>query len=68
MFTLAYILARDEMRRRMIGAFATDPVLQSPDRVDERRREPVDRRRPVQRRPHVAFVAPQAAGCDKDLA
>jgi hypothetical protein len=68
MFTLAYILARDKMRRRMIGALATDPVLPSPDDVEKRRREPVDRRRPVQRRPHVAFVSPQAAGCDKDLA
>jgi hypothetical protein len=34
MFTLAYILSREEMRRRVNGALAQDPVL--PERVPHR--------------------------------
>ena len=36
MFTLAYIISRDEMRRRITGARAQDPVL--PERPPHRRR------------------------------
>jgi hypothetical protein len=36
MLSLAYIISRDEMRRRVTGARAEDPVL--PERVPTRRR------------------------------
>lgn len=64
MFTLAFILARQEMRRGLIGARAGDPVVPS---REERTSQPVDRRRPPQRRPHMPLVAPQAARSNEDL-
>jgi hypothetical protein len=64
MFSIAYIITQDLMRRRMIGARVSDPVLPS---TEQRRRKPVDRRRPAQRRPHVALVAPQTARSDEHL-
>ncbi len=67
MLTLSFILARQEMRRHLTGALAGDPVLPSPEPREQRPRQPVDRRRPAQRRPHMPLVAPQAARSDKDL-
>ena len=68
MLTIAFIEIRAAMKRRLTGALANDPVLPSTEPVEQRRREPVDRRPPAQRRPHVPRVAPQAAGGDEDLA
>ena len=64
MFSIAFILSQDLMRRRMTGARVSDPVLPS---TEQRRREPVDRSRPAQRRPHVALIAPQTARSDEHL-
>ena len=75
MFTLAFIVSRYEMRRRLIGARADDPVLPDPDpprrsarpAFQERARKPVDRGRSPQRRAHVPLVSPQSSGGDEDL-
>jgi hypothetical protein len=71
MFTLAFIASRYAMRRHLTGALAGDPVLPEPAprrrSAEQRVRQPVDSRRPAQRRAHVPRVAPQAARCDEDL-
>ena len=67
MFTLAFLVARHEMRRRLIGARGDDPVLPEPSAREQRGGQPVDRRRPAQRGAHVARVAPQAARGDEHV-
>ena len=65
MFSIAYILSQDLVRRHTIGARGSDPVL--PLSAKERRSKPVDRRRSPQRRPHMALVAPETARSDEHL-
>ena len=69
MFTLAFIVSRYEMRRRLTGALADDPTVpeRSARAAEQRAGQPVDRRRPAQRRAHVALVAPQSPRGDEDL-
>jgi hypothetical protein len=68
MLTLAFILSHRELRRRLIGALPDDPVLPSAEPVEQRSGEPLDRPRPAQRRAHMAFVAPEPARCDEEVA
>ena len=69
MFTLAFIVSRNAMRRHLIGALADDPTVleRSARPAEQRAGQPVDRRRPAQRSAHVSLVAPQRARCDVDL-